>query len=55
MILQDILFRNVETCAVKVMYFKGENITEFVSDKFYLFEKDGFSLAHAWKLPPYPH
>lgn len=40
MILQDILFRNVETCAVKVMYFKGENITDFASEKYYLLEKD---------------
>lgn len=40
MVIQDILFRNVETCAVKVMYFKGENITDFPSEKYYLLDKD---------------
>ena len=40
MILQDILFRNVETCAVKIMYFKGERVTDFVGERLCLIEKD---------------
>ena len=40
MILQDILFRDVETCAVKIMYFKGANVTDFVGEKVCLIEKD---------------
>ena len=37
--LQDILFPNVETCALNSMYFKGENIAVNTNAKCYLIEK----------------
>ena len=58
MILQDILFPNVETCARSGMYFKGENTTCFMEEHYSVIEKgatlstftyfNGFSIGK-WK------
>ena len=40
MILQDILFPNVETCAIRKMYFKGEGIADLATDHVCIIEKD---------------
>ncbi len=58
MILQDILFPNVETCAQRAMYFKGEDTTFVTDEHCYYIEKNttlsaftyfnGFSIGK-WK------
>ena len=40
MILQDILFPNVETCAIRRMYFKGDGVTDLATDRVCVIEKD---------------
>jgi len=58
MILQDVLFPNVETCSVDDMYFRDNSANHIVSEKYYSFDKNaslssfsyfnGFSIGK-WK------